>query len=119
MKHVAALPFDEGLRALAQKLKTSAGECHNFALTILVVFVVRLDVAVRDLGDHLDDLVRFADELDQSVVFGLEELEQCPDSDVLEGGVSAGEEAADVTVDAARGFCPILDEDCVITHCAR
>jgi hypothetical protein len=74
MRHANALPFDKGFRALAQKLKASAGKCDDFALTVFIVFVVRLDVTVCNLGHHLDDLVGFADTFDQSIVLGLEQL---------------------------------------------
>lgn len=117
MRRFGVLAFDKGLRALAQKLQASAGKSDNFALAIFIVFVVRLDVAVRNLGDHLNDLVRLANAFDQSFVLGLKKLQQCPDSNVLECRISAGEEASDVAVDTAGRFRPVLDEDGVVTHC--
>jgi hypothetical protein len=116
MQHSNALSFYQGLGALAQQLEAPASECHNLALAIFVVFVVRLDVAVCDLGDHLNHLGGLANQLNQAIVFGLEELQQRPDRDMLESGVAACEETPEVAVYAARGLCPVLNEDAVITH---
>jgi hypothetical protein len=62
----------------------------------------------------LYNLVRLADAFDQPFVFGFEELQKRPDGDVLEGRVPTGEEAAEVAVDTASGFRPVLDEDGVV-----
>jgi hypothetical protein len=68
-------PFNKGLRALAQKLEASSGKRYDFALPIFIVFVIRFDVSIRDLGDHCDNLARLANEFDQSIVLGFEKLE--------------------------------------------
>lgn len=51
------LPLDECLGTVAQQLQTSAGQGDDFAFAVLIVLVIRLDVALSDLGDHMDDLV--------------------------------------------------------------
>lgn len=66
MRSDGLLSFDKCLGALAQELKTPACKGHNLALAVLVVFVVRLDVAFGNFRDHIDDFVRLAYELHQS-----------------------------------------------------
>lgn len=58
-----ALTLDKSLGVVAQKLETSAGECNHLALAVFVVFVVRLDIALGYLCDHVNDLVRLGDAL--------------------------------------------------------
>lgn len=58
MRLVGILALNKSLGVVAQKLKTSAGECDDLALTVLVVFVIRLDVALGYLCDHVNNLVR-------------------------------------------------------------
>jgi hypothetical protein len=65
----------------------------------------------------VDNLFRLRDALGQARIFRLQQLQQRPDGNVLERGVSAGEEAAEVAVDTARGLSPVLDKDGVIADC--
>lgn len=73
-------------------------------------------MAVGDLLGHLDDVIGLTDETDKFLVFRLEELEKCPDSNVLEGWVAAVEEPAQVAVDAFAWLCPVPDEDAVVAN---
>jgi hypothetical protein len=109
--------LDKSLGVLVQELEALARENDNLALAVFVVLVVRLDVALRNLRDHVDNLFRLRDALGQACIFRLEQLQQCPDGNVLERGVSAGEEAAEVAVDTARRLGPVLDKDGVIADC--
>lgn len=104
--------------ALSEKLQAALCQVDNLALIVVIAeLVIGLDLAVRNLLDHFDDVVGLANESYQSLVLRLEQLQQCPDCDVLERSVAAGKEPAQVPVDAAVGFRPVLDEDGVITDC--
>lgn len=61
--------------ALAQELKASLGEVDYLTLVVLLrlIFVI-LDLLVRDLPDHLHNIFGLADQANQLLVFGLEEL---------------------------------------------
>lgn len=112
------LALHEGFGSLAENLETAACEADNlaFTLTVFVVFFIGLDVALGNVGDHAHNLARLGDALKQSVVFRFEQLEQSPDCDVLEGSISTGEEAAEISVDTALGLRPVLDEYGVVAH---
>lgn len=102
--------------ALSQQLQTTLGQIDHLALVVVLELVVRFDLAVRNLLDHLHDVIGLTDETDEFLVFRLEQLEQCPDGYVLEGRVAAIEEPAQVAVDAIAGLRPISDEDAVVTN---
>lgn len=61
--------------------------------------------------DHLYDVFRVGDVSNEFRVFGLEQLENGPDGDVLESGISAREETLEVAVDAAIRVCPVANKD--------
>lgn len=102
--------------SLAQQLQTPLRQVDHLALVVVLELVVRLDLAVGDLLDHLDHGVRLADEADEFLVFRLEQLQKGPDGDVLEGRVAAVEEPAEVAVDALARLVPVSDEDAVVTN---
>lgn len=64
----------------------------------------------------MDDLVGLANQLDQTVVFRFKKLQQSPDSNMLEGRVATGQKSSEITMNASRRFCPVLDEDGVIAN---
>jgi hypothetical protein len=89
-----SLAFNQGLlRPLAKKLEGASSQGDDLAFAVFSV-VVGLDVSIGDGLDHLHDVVGLRDQGDQRLVLGLEQLEQGPDGDVLEGRVAAGEEAS-------------------------
>jgi hypothetical protein len=55
---VASSAFDVALSpTLSEELQTPLGKADNFALVVILDLVVRLDLAVRNLLDHLHDVV--------------------------------------------------------------
>jgi hypothetical protein len=61
--------------ALSQKLEATLRQVDHFALVIVLSEVVfGFDLAVCNLLDHLNNLVGLADQSDQGLVFGFEEL---------------------------------------------
>jgi hypothetical protein len=103
--------------ALAKQLKAPLGKVDNFSLVIVLGLVIRLDLTICDRFDHLNYVVRFADEADQLLILGLEELQERPDSNMLERGVAAVEESAQVPVDAVARLSPIPGKDAVVANC--
>lgn len=103
--------------ALAQQFQASLGKVDNLAFIVVINSVgLRFDLSLGNLLDHVDNFVRLSDLANQRLVLGLEKLEECPYGDVLERGVSAGQESTEVTVNAAVGFCPVLDEDGIVAN---
>lgn len=102
--------------ALTEQLKAPLRKRDDLAL-VLVELAVRLGHALRDARYQAADVVRLANEPDEALVLGLDELQQGPDGDVLERGVPALEEAAEVAVDSPTRLGPVLGEDGVITYC--
>jgi hypothetical protein len=74
-------------------------------------------LSVRDLLDHLHDVIGLTDETDELLVFRFEQLEQRPDGNVLESRVTAVEEPAEVSVNAVTWLGPISDEDGIVANC--
>jgi hypothetical protein len=103
-------------RPLPQQFQAPLREVDHFALVVVFGLIIRLERAVGDLLHHADNIVRLADEPDQLLILRLEQLEQRPDGYMLERGVSAAEEPAEVAVDAITGLGPVLDEDAVVAH---
>jgi len=102
--------------ALSQELQTTPGQLDHLTLVLVVLSVLRFDLAVRDLLDHLHDVIGLTDETDELLVFRLEQLEKRPDGDVLEGRVTAVEEPAEVAVDAVAWLGPISNKDAVVAN---
>lgn len=70
MLQKSVLTLDMGLRhALSQKLQTSLSQIHHLAFVLLLKLCVRLDLAVGNAADLLDNIVRLANETNQSLVF--------------------------------------------------
>lgn len=117
--NLSRLALDVGLGiSLAEKLQAPLCKADHFALIIVLHFVVRLYLAVRNLPDHIHNVVRLSNQPNKLLVFGFEELEQGPNRNVLESGVAAGEESAQVAVDAIAWLVPVMNEDAVIAHCS-
>lgn len=104
-------------RTLPQQLQTPLGQAHHLSLIVVFGLVVRLHLAVGDLLDHLDNVIRLPDKPDELLVLRLEQLKQGPDRNVLESGIAAGKEPAEVAVDAVTRLHPVLNKDAVIAHC--
>lgn len=95
----------------AQQLQASSCKGNHFALALIYLLLVRLEVFIGDRLDHLHNIFGVGDVSDELLVFGLKQLQKSPDSDVLEGGISACEETLEVAVDAAVRVCPVANED--------
>jgi hypothetical protein len=100
--------------ALSQKLEATLGQVNNFALVLVFEFVVRLDLTVCDASNMLDDVLGLSDKSNQSLILGLKELQECPDSDVLECRITRLKEAAEVSVNSTLGLGPVLHKDRVV-----
>jgi hypothetical protein len=62
-------------RAFPKKLERALSEGHNFAFAILALFVVGLDLLVRDRLDHLNNILGFGHKIDQLGVIGFYQLQ--------------------------------------------
>src|SRR5690554_5991283 len=110
------LAFDMGFRhALPEQLETSLSKCDDLAL-VLVKLAVGLGDTLSDAQYQAADDVRLPDESDEVLVLRLDQLQQRPDGNMLERGVSALQEAAEVPVDAFARLCPVLREDGIVAH---
>lgn len=96
--------------AVTKKFEASSCQRNYLALTIFLIFLVRLDVLVGDRLDHMHDVIGLGNIADQSLIFGLQQLKEGPDSNVLEGRISAGEESLEIAVDTSIGIRPISNK---------
>lgn len=83
------LALDQSLGILSQNLQATASEAYDLTFAIFIVFVVRFYVPLSNVSDHTDDIIRFRNALEELFIFGLEQLEKRPDSNMLEGGIPA------------------------------
>lgn len=97
---------------LAQELQASLGKIDHLTLVVLF-WLVRFgfDLLVRNLANHLNDIVGLANQANQFLIFRLQKLKQCPDGDMLERGVTAAKEPAQVTMNSTIRLSPCLDEN--------
>lgn len=102
--------------ALAKEFQASLSQVHHFALVFFLKVGFRIDLAVRNVSNVFDDVIGLTNETNQGLVFRFEQLQQGPDGNMLEGGVTRLKEAAEVAVNAAVGFVPVLDEDGVVAN---
>jgi hypothetical protein len=84
---------------------------YNFTLAIFLAFVVRLNLRIRDLFDHLNNVFRFSNETDELLIFRFQKLKQRPNGYMLESGITTRKEAAEISVNASVGLGPVLNED--------
>lgn len=104
----------------AREFEAAPRESDDLALpAVLAAFalVLGLDGFLADLTDHSHHVVGLVDGVEEFLVVALEELEERPDGDVLEGGVVGVEEAGEVAVDAAGRLVPRLEEEGVVADC--
>lgn len=104
------------MAALAQEFEASLRQVDNFSFVFLLCFRVRFNLAVGNASNVFDNVVGLSDLANQGLVFRFEQLQQCPDSNVLEGGIARLQESAQVSVNATVGLVPVLDEDRVVTN---
>jgi len=106
-----------------QAIQAPSCKCHNLAFAFLVAggrccFVTLTRYfAICHALDGFDNILGVGNTVNEFLVAGFEELQECPDGDVLEGRVAACDEAVEVAVDAAVGLAPVLDEDGVVADC--
>src|SRR5689334_471790 len=104
-----SLALDMSLgHALSEKLQATLGQVDNFTLILVFEFVIRFDLTVRDASDMLDDILGLSDKPDQGLILGLEELQECPNCNVLECRIARLQETAEISVDSTLGFSPVL-----------
>jgi hypothetical protein len=101
---------------LPQKLQGALGKLHNFSLAILLAFIVGFDLRIGDSLDHLDYLLRLSNKANKFLVLRLQQLEQSPDGDMLEGRISTSKESFQISMNASIGLSPVLNEDRIITN---
>lgn len=102
--------------------KFEAASCQGDNLTFATVFaalalILGFDCLFADFAHHLHDIVGLVDGVQEVLIAALEKLEKGPDSDMLEGGVTGGEETGQVAVDTARRLVPRIQEESVIANC--
>lgn len=102
--------------ALSKELQTALGQVDDFALVLILEFVAGLDLTVCNVSNVLDDILGLTDEPNQSLVLRFEQLEQSPDSNVLESRVAGLKEPAEISVNSALRLRPVLYKDGVITN---
>lgn len=99
------------LRTSPKQLETTPGKGNHFSFTVICIFFVRLDVLVGNGLDHLHHVLGFGNVSDKFLIFGLEELEQSPNRNVLERRITAGEESLEVAVNPSIRIGPVTDEN--------
>ena len=104
------------ISTLTQKFETTLSEAHDFAFVLLLELGLSLDLTVRNVPDIFNNILGLANQADERLVFGLEKLQQGPNGNVLEGGVTRLQEAAEVSVNALVGLVPVLYENRVIAN---
>jgi hypothetical protein len=98
--------------ALAKQLQASLSQINNFALFFIVAILgLGFNLPVRNCSDVLNDVIGLADMANQSLVLGLKQLQQSPDSNVLESGIARLQKSAEVSVYSSIRLVPILNED--------
>lgn len=104
------------MAALAKKLEASLRQVDDFSFVLLFRLGVRFDLAVGNASNVFDNVVGLSDLANQRLVFRFEQLQQCPDSNVLESGVARLQESAQISVNASVGLVPVLDENGVVAN---
>lgn len=51
------LSLDECLGVVAKQFETSAGQRDDLAFAVFIILVVRFNIALGDLGNHVDDFI--------------------------------------------------------------
>ena len=105
--------------SLAQQLERPLSKLHHLALSIFLVFIVGFNRFVGNGFDHLHNLLRLADQVDELLVLGLQKLKESPDGDMLEGRVATRQEALKITVNAAVWLIPVLNKDRIVANCSE
>lgn len=105
--------------ALAQKLKASLCEIDNLTFVVLLRFWFRFNWSVCNGADVFNDIVGLPNETNQSLVLRFEELQERPNGDVLEGGITRLQKPTQVTMDSFIRLIPVLYEDGVIPNYVR
>jgi len=106
-----------------QAIQAPSRKRNNLALALLIASRCRCLVtitryfAICHTLDGLDNILGIGDTVDELLVPGFEELQECPDRDMLKGRIAACDEAVEVAVNAAVGLAPVLDEDGVVADC--
>lgn len=103
-------------RALPKKLQASLCEVDHLAFVVVVKLIVRLDWTVGNRLDLVDNVLGLADQLDEALILRLEELQQRPYRNVLEGRIAAPQEPNQVPVNSTVGRLPILYKNRVIAN---
>lgn len=104
------------MAALAKKLEASLRQVDDFSFVLLFRLGVRFDLAVGNASNVFDNVVGLSDLANQRLIFRFEQLQQCPDSNVLESGVARLQESAQISVNASVGLVPVLDENGVVAN---
>lgn len=105
--------------ALAQELKASLCEIDNLAFVVFLRFWFRFNWPVCNGADVFNDIVGLPNETNQSLVLGFEELQERPDGDMLEGGITRLQKPTQVTMNSFIRLIPVLYEDGVIPNYVR
>lgn len=113
---IAESPLVQRTRASAQVFQAPARKRDGLAFTVLGVLVVGLDAAIGDGFNGLHDVIGARYALDELPVFRLEQLQERPDGDVLEGCVAAHYETVQVASNAAVRLCPVFAENGIIAN---
>lgn len=61
-------------RTLSQQLQAALGKVNNLPLVVILDFILRLHLSVGNLLDHLDNVIRLANEANELLVLRLEQL---------------------------------------------
>ena len=87
---------------VAADLETAFRQSDNLAHAVFrIIGFIFIDLSLTDTSHSCHQILGFVDRLDQSRVTGLEQLEQCPDSDVLERRVARRQETLQVAMYAS------------------
>jgi hypothetical protein len=106
----------------AGELEATSCKCHDLALATIfaaLALILGFNCLFADFANHLHNVFGLVNGLEQVLVAALEELEERPDSDVLECGVAGGKESGKVAMNATGRLIPRVEEEGVVANCDR
>lgn len=104
------------LPTLAKELERPLSKLYNFSFPVFFTFIIRFDLLVCNHLNHLHYFLGLSYEVNKLLILGFQQLKEGPDCNVLEGSISTGQEAFQVSMNTTIRLCPVLDEYRIVTN---